>query len=61
MQKEIDLLINYPKTKRNLQQRSEQKSEKDREIARKFGKDFFDGDRKHGYGDIITIQNFGNK
>ena len=50
MQKEIDLLINYPKTKRNLQQRSEQKSEKDREIARKFGKDFFDGDRKHGYG-----------
>lgn len=50
MQKEIDLLINYPKTKRNLLQRSEQKSEKDREIARKFGKDFFDGDRKHGYG-----------
>ncbi len=50
MGKEIDLLINYPKSKRNLEERESQKSEKDRAIARKFGKEFFDGDRKYGYG-----------
>jgi len=50
MGKEIDLLIKYPKSKRNLDQRANQKSQEDIAIARKFGKDFFDGDRKHGYG-----------
>ena len=50
MGKEIDLLINYPKSKRNLQERETQKSDKDRIIARQFGKEFFDGDRKYGYG-----------
>ena len=50
MQKEINLLTNYPKSKRNLKERSEQKSDEDRKIAREFGKEFFDGDRKHGYG-----------
>lgn len=50
MGKEIDLLKNYPKAKRDLSARLEQKSEKDRVIARKFSKDFFDGERKHGYG-----------
>ena len=48
--KEVDLLINYPKTKRDLDSREQAKSEKTREIARKFEKDFFDGDRKYGYG-----------
>lgn len=47
---EIDLLVNYPKTKRNLDERAAQKTEADRAIARQFGKDFFDGDRRHGYG-----------
>ncbi len=47
---EIDLLENYPKTKRNIQERGETKSEADRNLARKFGKEFFDGDRAHGYG-----------
>ena len=47
---EIDLLKNYPKTKRDLQDRADKKTEEDREIARKFGKEFFDGDRKQGYG-----------
>lgn len=47
---EIDLLKNYPKTKRDVFSRLEKKSEKDREIARRFDKEFFDGDRKHGYG-----------
>lgn len=47
---EIDLLVNYPKTKRNLTERAAAKTEDDRAIARQFGRDFFDGDRRHGYG-----------
>jgi ubiquinone/menaquinone biosynthesis C-methylase UbiE len=43
-------LVNYPKAKRNVKARGLEKTEKDREIARKFGKEFFDGDRSHGYG-----------
>ena len=50
MGQEIDLLKNYPKTKRNIKERGTTKSEQDRAIARKFGKEFFDGDRRHGYG-----------
>ena len=50
MGKEINLLRNYPKAKRNVSKRSEEKTEEHRVIARKFGKDFFDGDRKVGYG-----------
>jgi ubiquinone/menaquinone biosynthesis C-methylase UbiE len=48
--KEIDLLEKYPKAKRDLNAREQTKSEKVREIARKFEKDFFDGDREYGYG-----------
>ncbi len=47
---EIDLLKNYPRTKRAVDQRGAEKTENDRAIARQFGKDFFDGDRRHGYG-----------
>jgi len=47
---EIDLLTNYPKTKRDPLARAAEKTEEDRIIARKFGKEFFDGDRKNGYG-----------
>jgi len=47
---EIDLLKKYPKTKRNLDERKNLKSDEVREVARKFGKEFFDGDRKYGYG-----------
>ena len=50
MGKEIDLLINYPKAKRDLDSRALNKTEEDRKIARNFEFDFFDGDRKHGYG-----------
>lgn len=50
MGKEIDLLKNYPKTKRNTSERASSKTEEDRRIARQFGKEFFDGDRKNGYG-----------
>tara|TARA_B100000929_G_scaffold284054_1_gene265859 strand:+ start:134 stop:790 length:657 start_codon:yes stop_codon:yes gene_type:complete len=47
---EIDLLKNYPRTKRDPGARGATKTEEDRAIARQFGKDFFDGDRKYGYG-----------
>lgn len=47
---EIDLLLNYPKAKRNIAERGQTKTEEDRAIARKFEKDFFDGERRHGYG-----------
>lgn len=47
---EIDLLAAYPKTKRNLDERAAAKTEADRRVARKFESEYFDGDRKHGYG-----------
>lgn len=50
MGKEINLLINYPKAKRDIKSRESEKTEEDRLIARNFGKEFFDGNRKNGYG-----------
>ena len=50
MGNEIDLLAKYPKAKRDLTQRLESKTEEVRSVARKFDKDFFDGERKFGYG-----------
>ena len=58
MSKEIDLLVNYPKTKRDVKERGNTKTEEDRMIARKFGRDFFDGDRKHGYGGFGYLPRF---
>lgn len=50
MGQEIDLLANYPKAKRNLKERAQNKTEEQRTIARQFGKAFFDGTRETGYG-----------
>ena len=50
MGKEIDLLKKYPNSVRDLSGRIKNKSQKIRSIARKFGRDFFDGQRKYGYG-----------
>lgn len=50
MGREIDLLANYPRTKRNLEDRARSKTEEDRRIARRFGQEFFDGDRRYGCG-----------
>lgn len=55
---EIDLMINYPKPKRNVDERGATKTEEDRLLARKFGKDFFDGDRKNGYGGFSYFSRF---
>jgi len=47
---EVDLLVNYPRPARNVESRAATKTEKDRATARLFGKEFFDGDRRTGYG-----------
>lgn len=47
---EIDLLRNYPRPKRNVNERGAAKTEAIREVARRFGKEFFDGNRDQGYG-----------
>lgn len=48
--REVDLLAEYPRTQRDVETRAAEKTEADREVARRFDKDFFDGDRRHGYG-----------
>jgi SAM-dependent methyltransferase len=58
MGKEIDLLANYPKTKRDVKERGAEKTDTDRAIARNFGREFFDGDRKHGYGGFRYFPRF---
>lgn len=58
MGREIDLLANYPKTKRDVKERGAEKTEADRAVARQFGKDFFDGDRRHGYGGFNYFPRF---
>jgi SAM-dependent methyltransferase len=47
---EINLIKKYPQTKRDPDKRGQERTEEDRIIARKFEKEFFDGERKHGYG-----------
>ena len=46
---EIDLLDRYPKSKRQLEERS-LASEADKLLARQFGKEYFDGTRQQGLG-----------
>jgi len=58
MGREIDLLAKYPKSKRDLTTRLETKSEESRKLAREFGKDYFDGDRNHGYGGFTYQSRF---
>lgn len=50
MKSEINLLKNYPTTNRNLEVASKERDEQARKIARRFDKDFFDGERRYGYG-----------
>ena len=47
---EINLMHNYPYSKRDITGRLESKTNQDRLIAMEFGKEFFDGSRSHGYG-----------
>jgi hypothetical protein len=45
----LDLMYKYPKAANRLSERNNP-SESDKLIAKEFGKEFFDGDRKYGYG-----------
>jgi len=47
---EINLLRRYPSSNRNVQKRSEAKTDEDIRISREYGFEYFDGDRKYGYG-----------
>jgi len=46
---EVNLLDSYPKTKRPIAER-EAASARTRDIAKRFGAEYFDGDRTEGYG-----------
>ena len=46
---EINLLKNYPKKKRSIKATVE-RTDDVRKVARKFDKEFFDGDERYGYG-----------
>lgn len=58
MGQEINLMCNYPQTKRNVEDRGATKTDEHRAIARKFGKDFFDGSRDVGYGGFNYFPRF---
>ena len=47
---EINLMDLYPRSKRPIDERALLITEEHRQIARQFGKEFFDGDRLYGYG-----------
>lgn len=47
---EINFLATHPKTKRDYDKRSAEKTPEIVKRAKEFGRDFFDGDRKCGYG-----------
>jgi SAM-dependent methyltransferase len=48
--REINLLDSLPPTKRDPKARAAAKTAEDRALAKQFGRDFFDGERRHGYG-----------
>jgi SAM-dependent methyltransferase len=50
MGKEINLLDTYPKIVRDYDRRASEKTPEIIKLAKQFGKDFFDGNRKCGYG-----------
>ena len=55
---EVDLLENYPKPQRDTSKRASEKNEEIRKIARKFDFEFFDSDRKYGYGGFKYNERF---
>ena len=50
MLEELDLLAAYPRPARDPAARAQAKTPEDVAIARRFGPEFFDGERRHGYG-----------
>ena len=47
---EVNLMARYPRSKRPIAQRGRVVTDADRQLSRQFGRDYFDGDRMHGYG-----------
>lgn len=47
---EINHLGSHPRTKRDYDQRSQEKTDYDKTVAKQFGYEFFDGPRSQGYG-----------
>lgn len=47
---EINLLDQYPRSKRPIEERGKLVTEEQRLVARQFGREYFDGDRLYGYG-----------
>ena len=47
---EINLMDRYPRSRRPIDERAALITEEHRAMARRFGKEFFDGDRLFGYG-----------
>ena len=47
---EVNLMDQYPRSKRPIDERASTVTDADRAIARRFDKDYFDGSRMHGYG-----------
>ena len=50
MGQEINLLDQYPRSKRPIDERGRLITEEHRAVARRFGREYFDGDRLTGYG-----------
>ena len=55
---EINLLNTHPATKRDYDKRAAEKTSEIIKLAKQFGKDFFDGDRKNGYGGYYYNEKF---
>ena len=47
--RQLDLLVSYPRVKRPIAERH-QVAEAHRQVAKRFGREYFDGDRMQGYG-----------
>ena len=50
---EINLLSSLPRAKRDVSARAEAKDAETIAIAKRFAYDYFDGDRKYGYGGYV--------
>ena len=50
MGREINLLDRYPRSTRPIEERGKVVTEEARAVSRRFGREFFDGDRLFGYG-----------
>lgn len=58
MGQEINLLDKYPKSKRPIDDRALERTERDVAIAKQFGKEYFDGTRMQGYGGYSYHERF---